>query len=103
MTERYQVYKCEHCGNIVEVLHGAGAQLHCCGSAMVLQDEKTQDAAVEKHVPFVEKTDDGILVRVGQNASHPMEEDHYIEWIQLMADGKEFRQYLSPGVSRDRG
>jgi len=96
MAERLQVYKCEHCGNMVEVLHGGGGELACCGEPMVLLTENTVDAAREKHVPVVEKTDGGVKVMVG-SVAHPMEENHYIEWIELLADGKAYRQFLEPG------
>jgi superoxide reductase len=96
MAERLEVYKCEACGNIIEVLHGAGGELVCCGSPMVLQEENTVDAAQEKHVPVVEKVDGGYLVKVG-NVAHPMEEKHFIEWIELIADGKSYTQFLNPG------
>ena len=96
MTEQLQVYKCELCGNIVEVLHvGAGA-LVCCGEEMVLLEEKTADATTEKHVPVIEKIDAGYKVTVG-SVPHPMAEEHYIEWIELLADGKACRQFLKPG------
>ena len=91
------IYKCEICGNIVEVLHEGIGALVCCGEEMKLMEEKTQDSSVEKHVPYIEKTGDKILVKVGQNQDHPMEEKHYIEWIQLLADGKSYRQFLKPG------
>lgn len=96
MAERLEVYKCEVCGNIVEVLHGGKGELVCCGKPMVLQKENTVDAAREKHVPVVEKNADGIKVKVG-NVAHPMEEKHFIEWIEIIADGKAYRQFLSPG------
>ncbi len=96
MAERLQVYKCELCGNIVEVLHGGKGELVCCGKPMTLQKENTVDAAREKHVPVVEKTTDGVRVKVGEVA-HPMEEKHYIEWIELIADGKAYVQFLKPG------
>ena len=96
MAERLEIYKCELCGNIVEVLHGAGGELVCCGEAMTLYKENTTDAAKEKHVPVVEKTADGFLVKVG-SVAHPMEEKHYIEWIEVIADGKAYRQFLNPG------
>lgn len=98
MTERGQVYKCGVCGNIVEVLHSAGGTLVCCGKDMLLQKENTTDAAKEKHVPVIEKTDTGIKVKVG-SVPHPMEEKHFIEWIELVADGRLFRQYLKPGAA----
>jgi superoxide reductase len=96
MAERYQVYKCELCGNIVEVLHGGDGELVCCGQPMQLLTENTVDAAKEKHVPVIEKIDGGYKVKVGEVA-HPMEEKHYIEWIELIADGATYRKYLQPG------
>ncbi len=96
MAERLEVYKCEACGNIVEVLHGGEGELVCCGQPMKLFKENTVDAAKEKHVPAVEKTADGIKVKVGEVA-HPMEEKHYIEWIEIIADGSVYRQFLKPG------
>jgi len=96
MAEQLQVYKCELCGNIVEVLHGGAGELVCCGQAMTLLTENTVDAAKEKHVPVIEKLDNGYKVSVGEVA-HPMEEKHYIEWIELIADGIAYRQFLNPG------
>lgn len=96
MTARYEVYKCMHCGNIAEVLHGGGANLVCCGEDMALQTENTVDAAKEKHVPVLEKIDGGVKVKVGE-VPHPMEEKHYIEWIEILADNKIYRKYLNPG------
>ena len=96
MAERLQVYKCNVCGNIVEVLHGGQGELTCCGQAMKLMTENTVDAAKEKHVPAIEKIDGGYKVKVGEVA-HPMEEKHFIEWIELIADGKAYRQFLKPG------
>jgi superoxide reductase len=96
MAERLQVYKCELCGNIVEVLHGGEGELVCCGQAMTLLKENTVDAAKEKHVPVVEKIDGGVKIKVG-GVPHPMEEKHYIEWIEVIADGKSYIQFLNPG------
>ena len=96
MAEKLQVYKCEACGNIVEVLHGGGGELVCCGDPMVLFVENTVDAAKEKHVPVVEKADQGIKVKVG-SVPHPMEEKHYIEWIEVIVDGKVCQEFLKPG------
>ncbi len=96
MAERLEVYKCEACGNIVEVLHGGEGELVCCGQPMKLFKENTVDAAKEKHVPVIEKTAQGITVKVGEVA-HPMDEKHYIEWIELIADGSVYRQFLNPG------
>ena len=95
--ERLQTYKCSVCGNIVEVLHVGGGTLVCCDKAMVLLEENTQEAAVEKHVPVVEKVDGGYKVTVG-SVAHPMEEQHFIEWIELVADGKSYTAFLSPGA-----
>lgn len=98
MAERLEIYKCEACGNIVEVLHGGGGELVCCGEPMKLFIENTVDAAKEKHVPVIEKTADGFKVKVG-SVAHPMEKEHYIEWIEVIADGEAFRQFLKPGVA----
>ena len=87
MAERLEVYKCEACGNIVEVLHGGGGELVCCGDPMVQMVENTVDAAKEKHVPVIEKVEGGVKVKVG-DVPHPMEEKHYIEWIEVIVDGK---------------
>jgi superoxide reductase len=97
MTELREIYKCEVCGNIVEVLHAGIGGLVCCGQPMKKQVAKTEDASTEKHVPYIEKTDDGILIKIGQNQDHPMVEEHFIEWIELIADGKSYRQFLNPG------
>ena len=97
MAKLKGIYKCEICGNIVEVLHEGIGALVCCGEEMKLMEEKTQDSSVEKHVPYIEKTGEKILVKVGQNQDHPMEDKHYIEWIQIFADGKSYRQFLKPG------
>jgi superoxide reductase len=96
MAERLEVYKCEVCGNIVEVLHGGDGELVCCGQPMNRVVENTVDAAKEKHVPVVEKIEGGIKVKVG-DVAHPMEEKHYIEWVEIIADGKAYRQFLNPG------
>ena len=96
MAQRLQIYKCAICGNIVEVIHGGVGELVCCGQPMELLDEKEADAATEKHVPVVEKSDGSYKVTVGSTL-HPMEEKHYIEWIELLADGKAYRQFLNPG------
>ena len=97
MAEQLQVYKCEKCGNIVEVLHGGDGDLVCCGENMKLLDAKTADQGKEKHVPVVEKTSDGFKVKVG-DVPHPMEDKHFIEWIEVVDDkGKAYRQFLQPG------
>lgn len=96
MTKRLQIYKCEVCGNIVEMLHEGVGELVCCKQPMKLFEENTVDAAKEKHVPVMEKTTEGTKVKVG-SVAHPMEEKHYIEWIEIIADGKTCRQFLNPG------
>ncbi len=96
MAERLEVYKCDLCGNIVEMLHGGAGELVCCGQPMKLFTENTVDAAKEKHVPVIEKVTGGIKVKVG-DVPHPMEEKHYIEFVELIADGKVYRQFLNPG------
>ena len=96
MAARMEVYRCNHCGNIVEVLHGGGGKLICCGEEMELLKENTVDAAKEKHVPVVEKIDGGYKVTVG-SVAHPMNDDHYIEWIELVAGDQVQRVHLSPG------
>ncbi|MGD9730632.1 MAG: desulfoferrodoxin [Desulfamplus sp.] len=96
MATKMEIYKCNVCGNIVEVLEGGAGELVCCGEAMKLLTENTVDASKEKHVPVIEKIDGGVKVKVGAVA-HPMEEKHYIQWIQIIADGKIYRQFLSPG------
>jgi len=96
MTKRLEVYKCEVCGNIVEVISEGRGQLVCCGQPMTLMKEKVEEEGKEKHLPVVEKTDTGIKVKVGSMA-HPMEEKHYIEWIQVISDGQTWRKFLLPG------
>jgi len=96
MTERRQVYRCEICGNIVEVLHAGAGQLTCCNQTMKMLVENTTDAAQEKHVPVLERTSAGIEVKVG-GVDHPMEAKHYIEWIEIISDGRTCRRYLEPG------
>lgn len=98
MTQKNQIYKCPLCGNIVEVLHTGAGELVCCGQPMDLMTENTVDAAREKHVPVIEKVADGYKVKVG-SVPHPMEEKHWIEWIELIADGKVYRQNLAPGMA----
>jgi len=119
VTKRLEVYKCEICGNTVEMLHGGVGELVCCGEPMKLYEANTTDAAVEKHVPVIEKLADAVTkslpislishgikgttkvanrlkVTVG-SVAHPMVDDHFIEWIELIADGKAYREFLRPG------
>jgi len=96
MSKQLEVYKCPICGNIVEVKHAGPGALVCCGKNMDLLSENTVDAATEKHVPVIEVGDGTITVKVG-SVSHPMEDAHYIEWIELVADDEVYCKYLQPG------
>ena len=96
MAERLQVYKCEVCGNVVEVLTGQDGELVCCGAPMTLLEEQTADATLEKHVPVVEPVEGGVKVKVG-SVPHPMEESHYIEWVEVICCDNVCRKYLKPG------
>jgi superoxide reductase len=96
MTKKLEIYKCVQCDNIVEVLHEGTDGLYCCKQAMALVTENTVDAAKEKHVPVIEKTADGYKVSIGA-VTHPMEEAHHIEWIELIADGIAYRKFLKAG------
>lgn len=96
MAQMNEVYKCEMCGNIVEILHGGAGALTCCNEKMARLKENTVDAAKEKHVPVIEIGKDSITVKVG-SVAHPMLDEHSIEWIELIADGKVYRQNLKPG------
>jgi len=96
MTELKQIYKCNVCGNIVEVIHTGVGELVCCGQPMELLAEKTRDVGLEKHVPVIEKVGDKVKVKVG-SVPHPMEEKHYIEWVEIIANGKICRKFLKPG------
>ncbi len=96
MTGLKQIYKCNVCGNIVEVIHTGVGELVCCGQPMELLTEKTRDVGLEKHVPVIEKVGDKVKVKVG-SVPHPMEEKHYIEWVEIIANGKICRKFLKPG------
>ncbi len=96
MTKLNQVYQCSVCGNITEVIHASAGKLSCCGKPMEFLEENTKDAATEKHVPVIEKIENGYKVMVGE-VSHPMQEDHYIEWIELVTEDQVLRKYLNPG------
>ncbi|HOV15847.1 MAG TPA: desulfoferrodoxin [Spirochaetota bacterium] len=96
MDKINEVFKCELCGHIVSVLHAGEGTLVCCGQPMKKQVENTVDASKEKHIPIIEKTNDGIKVKVG-SVAHPMEDKHYIEWIELITDKKVCRKLLKPG------
>lgn len=94
MSELRQVYKCEVCGHMVEVIHEAAGTLVCCGKPMILKKENTQEAAVEKHIPVIEKIEGGFRVTVG-SVLHPMTVEHHIEWIEVHTKDRVYRKYLS--------
>lgn len=94
--ERGQIYRCKICGHVIEILHPADGKLVCCGQEMELLQAKIEDEGHEKHVPIIEKTANGVKVKVG-SIPHPMEEAHYIEWIEILFDGKSDRKFLKPG------
>jgi superoxide reductase len=96
MVQQLQVFKCSVCGNMVEVIRGGGGDMICCGKPMECLTAKTADQGKEKHVPVVEKANGGIKVKIG-SIPHPMEEKHYIEWVEVITDGKAYRQFLKPG------
>ena len=96
MAERFEIFRCNICGHIIEVLREGAGELVCCNQPMEKLQPKTEDTGQEKHVPVIEKTDDGVRVRVG-SIPHPMEQEHHIEWIQVIADGKSQRKFLNPG------
>lgn len=95
MTELHQIYKCDKCGNMVEVVHAGAGELSCCGVPMKLVKAGVTDAAQEKHVPVVEKKDKGVHVKVG-SVAHPMEQKHSIEWIELITPTKTYTKFLTP-------
>lgn len=96
MSEKFGIYRCEKCGNIVEVLHSEKPPISCCNQSMTQLTENTVDAALEKHLPVIEKVEGGYKVKVG-SVAHPMEEKHWIEWIELNGQGVIYRHFLNPG------
>ena len=96
MTKQFEVYKCEVCGNMTKVVHASGGTMVCCGKPMTLQQEKNADQGKEKHVPVVEKSAKGIIVKLG-SVPHPMEEKHYIEWIEVRTGNNVSAKGLLPG------
>lgn len=96
MTEERQVYKCNVCGNLVEILHSGAGELVCCDEPMELLVEKNEDVGMEKHLPVIEKTATGVIIRIGE-VPHPMESQHYIEWIEAVTEHRIYRKYLEPG------
>lgn len=96
MIQLKQIYKCPICGNIVEILHAGRGELVCCGKPMELMIEKTEDQGKEKHVPILKNIRGGVKILVGV-VFHPMDKEHYIEWIEITVNGKSYRQFLHPG------
>jgi superoxide reductase len=96
MTKLFEVYKCEVCGNITKVVHASGGTMVCCGQPMTLLQEKNTDAGKEKHVPVTENSSKGITVKLG-SIPHPMEEKHYIEWIEVRSGNTMCIRGLKPG------
>lgn len=96
MTKLNEIYKCNVCGNMVEMVHASSGTLVCCGQPMELLKEKNKDVGSEKHVPVIEIKKDKVVVKVG-SIEHPMEEKHYIEWIEILADGQSSMKFLKPG------
>ena len=97
MNTRNNIFKCQVCGNIVDLIHVGGGILHCCNQEMTKLEESTADATTEKHVPFLIQTETGYLVKVGETVDHPMMDAHYIQWIELHTSDSVYRKYLSPG------
>ena len=97
------IYYCEICGNVVEILNEGSPALVCCGQDMNLLEAQTEDSSTEKHVPYIEDTAEGILVKVGQNQDHPMLEKHYIKFIEVLTDDKVYRAELKPGMKPEAG
>ncbi|RLG22285.1 desulfoferrodoxin [Methanosarcinales archaeon] len=95
MTELNEMYRCEVCGNILEVVHAGRCVPVCCEQPMKLLEPKTEDAGKEKHVPVVEYGKK-LVVKVG-SVPHPMEENHYIEWIEVITDDAVYRKHLKSG------
>lgn len=95
MTSKSQIYKCEICGNIIEVLHQGADALVCCGQPMKLQEENTIDASKEKHIPIIGENEQGVIIKVGSEL-HPMEPEHYIEWIEISTEKGESKKFLKP-------
>lgn len=97
MAKQLDIYKCKLCGNVVSLLHVGNGTLACCGEDMIKMEENTVDASKEKHVPVIEKTDNGFVVKVGSEA-HPMVPEHYIEWIEIISDDLSCLAFLKPGA-----
>ncbi len=95
MTTQSQIYKCEICGNIVELVHEGADSLVCCGKPMTEMKEQSKGEYAEKHAPVVKENSEGVEVKIGK-ITHPMQEDHYIEWIEILTENGVGRKYLNP-------
>jgi superoxide reductase len=99
MPQINQIYKCNVCGKIIEILNPGNPETECCGQAMELLEAKAKEAeGKEKHVPVIEKTESGYKIKVG-SVPHPMLAEHYIQWIEILADGVSYKTFLQPGES----
>jgi superoxide reductase len=96
MAQRLEIYKCEKCGNIVEVLAGGPGTLECCKMPMILLPVKTEDEGKEKHIPVIEKEGDDTFVKVG-SVPHPMLENHFIQWVDVVRPNRVVRGFFNPG------
>lgn len=96
MTNSKEIYKCEICGNIIEVLHSGQGELICCNQPMKLQAPNTKDAAIEKHVPQIQELSEGVLIQIGEQ-EHPMTEEHFIEWIEIQTVNRSHKTFLESG------
>ncbi len=101
MAERFEVYKCDLCGNVVGMIIVGGGQLACCNQPMTVQVEKTADQGMEKHVPVIEESGDRMKIKVGDTA-HPMTDDHYIQWIETISEHGDAKLFLAPGEAPER-
>ncbi|MEJ2268039.1 MAG: desulfoferrodoxin [Nanoarchaeota archaeon] len=96
MVNKKEVYICNVCGNVIEVLHASSNNLVCCGQPMNLMEQKSEGENADKHSPVIEKDSEGVKVKVGK-VEHPMEENHYIEWIEISTEKGESKKFLKPG------
>jgi superoxide reductase len=101
MTKKNQIYKCEVCGNIIEVLHEGTGTLVCCNQNMKLQEEHSEGEYAEKHAPVIERNEEGVKIKVG-SIEHPMEEKHYIEWIEISTEKGRSKKFLKPGEKPEK-
>ena len=95
MSKLNDIYKCEVCGNIVEIVHSGAGTLVCCGQPMKLMTANIVDAAQEKHVPVIEQDGNKFTVKVG-SVPHPMTPEHHIEWIELVVGEAVYKKFLAP-------